>query len=170
MTDCDNCAICREKLENNIYTVPECNHKFHTNCIMTWFRTGYNRCPLCQDHGINTINDMYEKTNWSSRDIAFSNYKKIRSRCRNKHFNSVIKKKIVKIEKLEKKYKQLLKEIKTFDNTTHPELTTKEVLRKYRLLRGRKWRLVSKIRREKELIGFSTKITDIIIPRKINLY
>ena len=39
MTDCDNCAICREKLENNTYTVPECNHKFHTNCIMTWFRT-----------------------------------------------------------------------------------------------------------------------------------
>ena len=92
---------------------------------------------------------MYEKTSWSCREIAFSNYKKIRSRCRNKHFNSVIKKKIVKIEKLEKKYKKLLKEIKTFDNTTHPELTTKEVLRKYRLLRGRKWRLVSKLEEKK---------------------
>ena len=169
MEDCDNCAICREKLDNNIYTVPECSHKFHTNCIMTWFRTGYDSCPLCQDHGINSLDDMYRKTYWCSRKIAFSNYKKIRSRSRNKNFNSSIKKKIVRLEKLEKKYKLLIKEIKNFDNTAHPELTTKQVLKKYRLLRGRKWRLNSKIRREKELIGFSTKITNIIIPKKVNI-
>ena len=34
------CSICHEELNGDIYTLPECNHKYHTNCIITWFRTG----------------------------------------------------------------------------------------------------------------------------------
>ena len=32
------CAICRENLCQNTHTL-ECNHTYHTNCIMNWFRT-----------------------------------------------------------------------------------------------------------------------------------
>ena len=50
----DICAICHENLgEENIYNLPECCHNFHTNCIMTWFRAGHDRCPLCNNKGIN---------------------------------------------------------------------------------------------------------------------
>ena len=32
----DICVICHDNLgEQYVYTLPECNHKFHTNCIMT---------------------------------------------------------------------------------------------------------------------------------------
>ena len=52
--ECDNCAICFNKLNHDdTYTIPECKHKFHTNCIMTWFRMGHSKCPLCNDKGIN---------------------------------------------------------------------------------------------------------------------
>ena len=50
----DICAICHDNLgEDNVYTLPECNHKFHTNCIMTWFRAKHNTCPLCNNKVIN---------------------------------------------------------------------------------------------------------------------
>ena len=64
-----NCAICQEALSTApTYALPECKHKFHTHCIVTWFRhrpyTGdrYSlrmgdepggKCPLCGNRGIN---------------------------------------------------------------------------------------------------------------------
>ena len=50
MSSHELCAICHENIDLNdgsIYTLPECNHSYHTNCIMTWFRMGKNTCPLC---------------------------------------------------------------------------------------------------------------------------
>lgn len=38
--DNDICSICHNDLEENVYTVPHCEHKFHSNCIISWFRTG----------------------------------------------------------------------------------------------------------------------------------
>ena len=58
------CVICQEELSNhhsntntfnNIYTLPECNHAFHTECIITWFRTGNSNCPCCGNKGINDL-------------------------------------------------------------------------------------------------------------------
>lgn len=44
----DNCSICREVLNNNIqqFTL-ECNHTFHTSCIINSFRIT-NACPMCR--------------------------------------------------------------------------------------------------------------------------
>ena len=50
----DKCIICLESLENEPqYKLPECNHSFHQNCIMHWFRDGNNKCPLCNNLGVN---------------------------------------------------------------------------------------------------------------------
>jgi hypothetical protein len=166
MKSCDNCAICREKLDKNIYTVPECSHKFHTNCIMTWFRTGHNNCPLCQNTGINSLNDMDAMIDWCGIRLAFQNYKTIRAMSRGKNTTPEIKKKIKKLIKLEKKYKNLKKEINDFDNSCHPNMTTKQIIKKHRSYRGKKWKLDKTIERHKQLIGFSSKITNIIIPIK----
>ena len=46
----DICPICHETLESDscpVYTLPECGHTYHTNCIVTWFRTCHKNCPLC---------------------------------------------------------------------------------------------------------------------------
>lgn len=58
----NNCIVCHDTIsENNYYPLPECGHIFHTDCIVTWFRSGKNNCPLCNDKGINNIetNDIY---------------------------------------------------------------------------------------------------------------
>ena len=52
----DLCIICQENLNDNdlnqqVYQIPDCKCKYHTNCIVTWFRCGSNKCPLCGDPG-----------------------------------------------------------------------------------------------------------------------
>ena len=53
----EECMICREELEcSQCYTLPECNHRYHTNCLISWFRSGDQRCPYCGNKGINNKN------------------------------------------------------------------------------------------------------------------
>lgn len=62
----DKCCICHELLSSaQIYELPECKHKFHTHCIVTWFRhrpssqnyhTPDGKCPCCRNYGINNNN------------------------------------------------------------------------------------------------------------------
>ena len=48
LSDDNICSICLNDLNiEQIYTLPECNHKFHTKCIFTWFDKN-NNCPLCR--------------------------------------------------------------------------------------------------------------------------
>lgn len=58
------CAICHDPLASaQTYTLPECQHTFHTHCIITWFRhshgTAYRDagqdapCPYCMNRGVN---------------------------------------------------------------------------------------------------------------------
>lgn len=43
------CSICYENYtDNNKYTL-ECNHTFHSECIIKWFRHQKQNCPLCND-------------------------------------------------------------------------------------------------------------------------
>ena len=89
------CAICHDPLETDKYTIPECNHEYHTNCIITWFRTGKNTCPLCNDIGINSIQQMEANTNWAIRKIAFENYKILRAFSRKKDAPPKLKKMVL---------------------------------------------------------------------------
>lgn len=45
------CPICLSNMDdtNNIYRI-ECGHKFHTECIMKWFRSSKGQCPCCLDN------------------------------------------------------------------------------------------------------------------------
>ena len=61
------CVICQDILDNgdDLYRLPECGHGYHTNCIVSWFRSGNNRCPCCGDKGSNEkMNDA--NGNWRS--------------------------------------------------------------------------------------------------------
>ncbi len=59
----DICIICQEPLSTcQTYELPECKHKYHTHCIVTWFRHRPSSndiqptdgaCPLCGNKGIN---------------------------------------------------------------------------------------------------------------------
>ena len=161
------CAICHENLESETYTLPECNHTFHTNCIMTWFRspTGNNKCPLCNNSGVNKLSDL-NNLHWSERQRAEANYKKVRASSRRKDCPKRILKMIDKLKKLEKKQKDRNKNYQEFKKSKQPDLTVIEIYKKYSKFRRDKWSLYRRIRRQKSLIGFQQNVVNIIIPVK----
>jgi len=58
VNDAEECMICKEELESHeCYTLPECKHRYHTGCLIAWFRNGDNRCPYCGNRGINNKMD-----------------------------------------------------------------------------------------------------------------
>ncbi len=42
------CTICLDDNSKNICTLEPCNHKFHSDCIITSLRINGKRCPLCR--------------------------------------------------------------------------------------------------------------------------
>ena len=94
------CPICQDSLEGALYTLPECNHTFHTNCIMTWFRapSGNNKCPLCNDCGINKLQDL-KNVSWDSRAAALENYNSVRRYSRKKEAPKELKKMVARLKK-----------------------------------------------------------------------
>tara|TARA_Y100001970_G_C14259451_1_gene878599 strand:- start:1646 stop:2161 length:516 start_codon:yes stop_codon:yes gene_type:complete len=163
----DICAICHENLESETYTLPECNHTFHTNCIMTWFRapTGSNKCPLCNNSGVNKLSDL-NNIHWSERQRAEENYKRVRASSRSKNCPKHILKMIEKLKKIEKQQKDRNKKFKEFKKSKYPDKTASEIQKEYCKFRREKWRLYRRIRRQKALIGFQQNVVNIIIPVK----
>ncbi len=42
------CPVCMEEMENGQTHSLQCNHQFHTECILRWFRGGHPQCPVCR--------------------------------------------------------------------------------------------------------------------------
>ncbi|XP_054781734.1 RING-H2 finger protein ATL2-like [Prosopis cineraria] len=45
----NDCAICLSELQegDEVRTLPNCSHSFHSHCIDTWFRS-HSICPVCR--------------------------------------------------------------------------------------------------------------------------
>ena len=69
------CQICMEPMNDitKVYKLSECNHQFHTECIVNWFRNDSQHCVACNPN-LNhpTINHTYELIN--SPENAQINY------------------------------------------------------------------------------------------------
>ena len=94
----EKCPICREEFKNEKEICKlECQHAFHSNCIITWFRSGNNTCPSCrgtQDFAmsfsdVKTRADMVKQ--YAKTKKAPQTLKKILAR------SIIIKKKCIKI-------------------------------------------------------------------------
>jgi len=97
-TDLDICIICLETLTNETqYSLPECGHKFHQNCIMHWFRGGNCKCPLCNNLGVNdpvSVNNSSHRS-WGWWAGGKHKYKMIRQYARKKGAPAKLKKEIM---------------------------------------------------------------------------
>lgn len=115
------CSICFEELTiENKYVLESCHHEFHSNCLIQWFRSGKNTCPVCRDQGTtNTQNDMYHHVYFSSITSRILFKMKTNFALHNKHapkeFTKIVKtflKTKEKVKKQEQKYKVLKDEQK----------------------------------------------------------
>ena len=181
--ECDEkCCICQDFLSiAQTYTLPECNHIFHTNCIVTWFRNrpstqeewlSDGNCPLCGNKGIN-----YRKNTrrwWGRRNVGRCEY----SLSRMSEMRAVLKKpnppKELKrlFKKLETHKKDLQNKKNEFANFKKDikikEVNYKETQKQmsdYRSIIWRKKRSVHTT--ENAIIHFP--VIPIIIPVKVNI-
>lgn len=109
----DICSICFESFDINTSYTLECNHKFHTNCIMKWFRNKNSTCPLCK----NTIE--YQNLSYYNKITTLSEIKKLG---RTKKCPSNIKNILNKIKKTKLKYKEYTNNFKNFKEKYTEEL------------------------------------------------
>ena len=163
MSNNELCAICHENLNSDKYILSECQHIFHSHCIITWFRSGQNRCPLCNNRGVNAdardVNVLYFE-----RPALMENYKNLRRKCRSKNFPVNLKRSILKLKKMEKKAKNHLRHFKEFKEESHPDKKAKEIHSMYIKFRHKGFMLRNSIQRMKLCIGASHRQYHIIIP------
>ena len=141
MTDLDlnTCAICLNDLDgDNIYTIPECNHKFHPLCIIEWYRRMGSDCgcPLCRS---SPDGQLY------SRRGSIKVYKQM---SRRKNCPEVVKKLCTKHTECVKKQAECRKEANEYKRQH------KEIFNEYQRLRRKSWQMnTTKWKLESQLIG-----------------
>ena len=147
----DTCPICLSELneqESNVYEI-DCGHKFHTNCIIKWFRSSKGQCPCCLD------NPFKYKNYHSYTMFGLWNNLYIKERCSALRKNTKKKncdpKLIKKFDKLKEKEEEL-KEIRKEKS----ELIKSE---EYKELIKNKRKLDSKLNgKEKTILNMKAKI------------
>lgn len=157
--DTEQCPICLDLLNNEqVYELPECNHKYHTNCIFRWIRSGNVNCPYCGNTGECDNNSDYRYGNYSNEQ-----YKILRLNSRKKNAPIRLKKQVEQLKKLEQKQKDIRTEYKELSNKTG---TFKEIKKLDRQSRIKKWTISNQIRRMKKNICKNNRITSLILIKK----
>ena len=154
--DYDNmCLICHEELNetpnNEKYTL-ECKHKYHTACIVTWFRSGNDNCPYCGDKGVNQ-NKNIKKQNYYWKGNKDETYSAIIHFSRRKDAPPKLINMIKKLKSMEENLKNIKTEQSEFlnKNIESSKLTVTDVLKiqsDYKNKIWKKYREITKYKRE----------------------
>ena len=107
----DLCVICLSQLGDDDYSL-ECSHKYHTKCIIEWFRKGNSACPLCNDNPL-----AEQESYYYGNPLINERCSLIRRKFgRKKDCPPTLKKAIDKLRELETKQKDAEKILKDFKN------------------------------------------------------
>ena len=175
----EECMICKEELQcSQCYTLPECNHTYHTNCLITWFRNGDSRCPYCGNKGINNKDASltrldrskyysihYEKQSLIDiKKIVYSKKYDTDKNCLN------TRKLFDKITELEAKYKNECEKFNEFKQSLKLSPTLyNDAKKKMGKMSTKKWNLAAQIRLEKYKIVNNSYIIPLIIPLTVSV-
>ena len=141
------CAVCLEDISENSYTIPECCHRFHLDCIILWWRSPreyhgtYGDCPICRQ----PANNPYR---WVK---AHGRVRLLKRLAKKKTVHPDLKKAAVRLKKADAEYKLAKKEHLDFRRIPH----VKDIRSKDRILSNIKWSKLRKMgKRENELAAF----------------
>tara|TARA_Y100000768_G_scaffold388935_1_gene388929 strand:+ start:565 stop:1134 length:570 start_codon:yes stop_codon:yes gene_type:complete len=177
----DMCVICQENLSNGqTYTLPECKHTFHTNCIVTWFRhrpssndefSPDGACPCCSNRGINYIakTRRYWRRSQTKCEFSKSRLKLMREEEKKttcpkelKRLFNRLRQEKENLVNLKKEYQDYKKQIK---ETNVNFLEAKNKMSNYR---NSQWKIEGSIRSLMDTIIYFP-IINIIIPTTIQI-
>ena len=139
-SDDNTCAICLCEMneDESIYTIPECNHKFHTNCALQWYRqTNQTNCPLCR-----STPDIWPGINIGSRDGRIRLWKRLGRR---KTCPKEVKKALDRLKRADENHKKAVREWLDYKKE-HKEFM--KTFNKMRNARWNNWRLITRAERE----------------------
>ena len=160
LPEVDQCVICLETLDTKpTYSLPECNHTFHQNCIMHWFRQGNCKCPLCNETGALYTQQDDRMAWYRDRD----KYKVLRRFARRKSAPIPLKKYIARLRGQEKKLRELGTQSRAFKNR---EGQFGALHKEWKTLRRKQWTKKRKIRYMKNLLAIKWDIRPIILVEK----
>ena len=102
------CAICISTITEKDKYELECGHRFHTNCIVEWFRNSNGNCPCCWDKKKKISHyGVWERPYINTRCKRLEKFSK-------KENNEKLKKQVEKLNKKIKEYDILFQERKIF--------------------------------------------------------
>lgn len=154
------CVICRDNLNtDSVFKLPECNHSFHTSCIISWFRRNHNTCPCCNHTGDET--DEYGDV-IRYRPIHSEKVKLLRQFARRNDAPKLLKQIVNKIKEYELKHKLLSAEFKILQNKSGKY---NDIIKKIRQHRAKMWRCSTVIRQQQRLLT-DVKVLPFVIIKK----
>jgi len=159
----DQCIICLESLASApASSLPECDHKFHTNCIIHWFRQGNSKCPLCNHTGaISQSTTAGGRTSWYTTK---ERYHTLRRFSRKKGAPRELKAFVSRLQKLEERYRETGSQLRAF--RTERTGLFGALLKEYHKLQSKRRRLLWKQRQMKNTLGASCQVIPIILVEK----
>jgi len=168
-TNNEICLICHDPLEGaHTYTLPECKHTYHTDCIVTWFRLeNQSNCPYCGNKGVNNVvgeqkSARFRRSMW--RNQVGTGYQSILAYARRKDAPKYLVAKVNKLRELE----TMEKEHKNLLNEDAGPLSIKDAGEMYYKWRTKKYSIQRRIRDIKGEIS-KIPVVPIIIPRVIDM-
>jgi len=145
----NKCCICLENIsyENNKSHTLDCNHIFHTECIIDWFRTqtSNGRCPLCN---FSDDSNKYEYLSWYNRDYVTHRFNIIKKYGKKKEAPIRLKNELEKLKKTENELQLLNKEKLEF----YKREDIKELKKLDKKYRDQSWKNKNKILKQKTKI------------------
>ena len=87
------CAVYLSNINEKDNYKLECGHKFHTNCIVKWFRNSNGNCPCCWDNKKKSYYGVWERPYINTRCKKLEKYSK-------KEDNKKLKNQVEKLNKI----------------------------------------------------------------------
>lgn len=128
---CQECGDTDNVNDDSRFTL-ECQHTFHTKCLMSWFRSQNEGCPLCRDGAHVRLSHMTAETR----------VRMLRRCARRKNADPKLKKLVMRLRTLEEKHKSAISAYASF-RRNH-----RHVLMQLKLMDRKKWMIWKKIRAE----------------------
>ena len=175
----EECMICKDELQcGQCYTLPECNHTYHTNCLVTWFRNGDSRCPYCGNKGINNKNDetfrkVKNKHLYTEFELQMcadiKKYIYLKNNDTNKRCLK-IRKQFEKIKELEENYKIESNKLRELQQSLkETPILYSEAKKSIMSYRNKRWKINRQIRLEQMKIVNNSYIIPLIIPLSVTI-